>query len=84
MDKYYRKWLLPISLPALILFFVVIVIPFLTGVLYSFTSWRGTYFAGGANGLRGWTVRSLGPGCYRGSGSKVDFISQTGDMKLDL
>ena len=42
------------------------------------------YFAGGANGLRGWTVRSLGPGCYRGSGSKVDFISQTGDMKLDL
>ncbi len=49
MDKYYRKWLLPISLPALILFFAVIVIPFVTGVLYSFTSWRGTYFAGGAN-----------------------------------
>lgn len=47
MDKYYRKWLLPISMPALILFFAVIIIPFVTGVLYSFTSWRGTYFAGG-------------------------------------
>lgn len=42
------------------------------------------YFAGGANGLRGWTVRTLGPGSYKGAGSKVDFISQTGDMKLDL
>lgn len=42
------------------------------------------YFAGGANGLRGWTVRSLGPGSYKGAGSKVDFISQTGDLKLDL
>lgn len=42
------------------------------------------YFAGGANGLRGWTVRTLGPGSYRGAGSKVDFISQTGDIKLDL
>lgn len=49
MDKYYRKWLLPIASPALILFFAVIIIPFITGVLYSFTSWRGTYFAGGAN-----------------------------------
>lgn len=48
MDKYYKRWFLPIALPALILFFVVIVIPFIVGVVYSFTSWRGTYFAGGS------------------------------------
>ena len=47
MDKYYKRWLIPMSIPALILFFAVIVIPFITGVVYSFTSWRGTYFAGG-------------------------------------
>ncbi len=50
MDKYYKRWFLPVALPALILFFVVIVIPFITGVVYSFTSWRGTYFAGGSIG----------------------------------
>jgi len=48
MDKYYKKWFLPVALPALILFFAVIVIPFITGLIYSFTSWRGTYFAGGS------------------------------------
>ncbi len=47
MDKYYKKWFLPVVTPAAILFFAVIVIPFAAGVLYSFTSWRGTYFAGG-------------------------------------
>lgn len=47
MDKYYRRWFLPAAAPALVLFFAVIAIPFAVGVLYSFTSWRGTYFAGG-------------------------------------
>lgn len=47
MEKYYKKWFLPIASPALILFFAVIIIPFAAGVIYSFTSWRGTYFAGG-------------------------------------
>lgn len=41
------------------------------------------YFAGGANGLRGWTVRGLGPGSYRSSDSNIDFINQSGDLKLD-
>ena len=49
MDKYYKKWILPFSALALILFLAVIVVPFLTGVLYSFADWRGTYFAGGKN-----------------------------------
>lgn len=42
------------------------------------------YFAGGANSLRGWSVRSLGPGKYRGTDGRIDFINQTGDMKLYL
>lgn len=40
------------------------------------------YFAGGANGIRGWSVRELGPGRYMGEDGKVDFINQTGNLKL--
>ena len=47
MDRYYKKRFVPLALPALILFVMVIVIPFIMGVIYSFTAWRGTYFAGG-------------------------------------
>ena len=42
------------------------------------------YFSGGANSVRGWSVRSLGPGKYVGHDGRIDFINQTGDMKLDL
>lgn len=42
------------------------------------------YFSGGANSVRGWSVRELGPGKFKGSDGRIDFINQTGDMKLDL
>ena len=42
------------------------------------------YFSGGANSVRGWSVRELGPGGYMGRDGRIDFINQTGDMKLDL
>ncbi len=42
------------------------------------------YFSGGANSVRGWSVRSLGPGGYRGDGNSLDYVNHTGDMKLDL
>ena len=42
------------------------------------------YFSGGANSVRGWGVRRLGPGTYRGTNGGIDFINQTGDIKLDL
>lgn len=42
------------------------------------------YFAGGANSVRGWNVRGLGPGKFKGTNGAIDFINQTGDMKLDL
>lgn len=38
------------------------------------------YFAGGANSVRGWSVRSLGPGSFVGDGN---FMNQTGDLKLE-
>lgn len=42
------------------------------------------YFSGGANSVRGWSVRSLGPGSFKGTDGRIDFINQTGDIKLDL
>jgi outer membrane protein assembly factor BamA len=42
------------------------------------------YFSGGANSVRGWSVRSLGPGKYKEKDGRINFINQTGDMKLDL
>ncbi len=42
------------------------------------------YFSGGANSVRGWHVRSLGPGSYQGGLGSLDYIMRTGDIKLDL
>ena len=42
------------------------------------------YFSGGANSVRGWSVRSLGPGKYVSRDGRIDFINQTGDMKMDF
>lgn len=38
------------------------------------------YFSGGANSVRGWSVRDLGPGSFPGDGN---FMNQSGDIKLD-
>ena len=40
------------------------------------------YFAGGANSVRGWAVRELGPGRFRGDDKTIDYIKQSGDIKL--
>ena len=42
------------------------------------------YFSGGANSVRGWSVRSLGPGTYNGLDKGINFLNQSGDIKLDL
>ena len=34
--------------------------------------------------MRGWSVRELGPGKFKGNDGRIDFINQTGDMKLDV
>ena len=59
------------------------------GVAYPYgNSWvlpfEKQYFSGGANSVRGWNVRTLGPGSYKGDGSAIDFVSHSGDVKLDL
>lgn len=41
------------------------------------------FFGGGANSVRGWSVRTLGPGTYS-SENQNDFVNQSGDIKLDL
>lgn len=42
------------------------------------------FYAGGANGVRGWGVRTLGPGAYDSRNSVTDFINQCGDISLLL
>ncbi len=39
------------------------------------------YFGGGANGIRAWQVRSLGPGSY--ISDDAQFFNQTADIKLE-
>lgn len=39
------------------------------------------YFGGGANGIRAWPVRSLGPGSYHAPDTA--FLNQTADIKLE-
>ena len=58
-----------------------VAVPFLNASSIPFEK---RYFAGGANSVRGWTMRSLGPGGYKGTGQRIDFNNQAGDIKLDL
>ena len=43
------------------------------------------YYAGGANSVRGWSVRTLGPGTYHNNRDKshLDYFNQCGDVRLD-
>ena len=42
------------------------------------------FYAGGANSVRGWSVRTLGPGSYNARNNVTDFINQCGDISLAL
>ena len=41
------------------------------------------FYVGGANSVRGFAVRTIGPGGYRSHDSKYAYIDQTGDFKLE-
>lgn len=55
MERYFKKWFPLLILPAIVLFTLVIAVPFLEGVVYSFTNWRGTYFQGGEHWWNGFS-----------------------------
>lgn len=60
-----------------------------TGICYPYGNstmvpFEKRFYAGGANGVRGWGVRTLGPGSYDARNSVKDFINQCGDIRLDL
>ena len=40
------------------------------------------FYGGGANGVRGWDVRTLGPGNFHGRNSVTDFMNQCGDINM--
>ncbi len=42
------------------------------------------FYAGGANGVRGWGVRTLGPGSYNSHNDQRNFIYQCGDIRFDV
>lgn len=42
------------------------------------------YFSGGSCSVRGWNIRTLGPGRYHGQDGRISFINQSGDIRLDL
>jgi hypothetical protein len=42
------------------------------------------FYAGGANSVRGWSVRTLGPGSFNAQNSVTDFINQCGDISMML
>jgi outer membrane protein assembly factor BamA len=59
------------------------------GIIYpygnsSVVPFEKRFYGGGANGVRGWDVRTLGPGSFDGSNSVTNFINQCGDIRLDL
>jgi outer membrane protein assembly factor BamA len=58
------------------------------GIVYSFgnsntTPYSEQFYIGGANSIRAFTVRSIGPGSYHPTDTKYGYLDQTGDLKLE-
>ena len=58
-----------------------VAMPYLNATVLPFEK---RYFGGGANGVRGWQARTLGPGAYRGVNGTIVYDFQVGDIKLDM
>ena len=58
-----------------------VVVPYLNAKTVPFEK---RYFGGGANGVRGWQARTLGPGIFRGNGDALVYDLQAGDIHLDM
>jgi len=59
------------------------------GILYAYGNsevapYNEQFYIGGANSLRAFTIRSLGPGSYRpDAGNTYSYMDQTGNLKLE-
>lgn len=42
------------------------------------------FYSGGAYNMRGWSARTLGPGNFHNNNGSIDFMKQSGDIRLDL
>ena len=60
---------------------VGVAIPYLNSLSVPFEK---RFFSGGANSVRGWQARTLGPGAFRGNESLSSYDLQVGDIRLDL
>ena len=58
-----------------------VAVPYLNSTMLPF---QKRYFAGGANGIRGWQARALGPGTFRGDGKSLAYDLQVGDIHLEM
>lgn len=62
---------------------------FMAGAIFSYGNsttapYSEQFYIGGANSIRAFTVRSLGPGSYHPESDKVySYLDQTGDFKLE-
>ncbi|MCD8290983.1 MAG: BamA/TamA family outer membrane protein [Prevotella sp.] len=59
------------------------------GVIYTYGNSRTApyseqFYVGGANSIRAFAVRSLGPGRYHTNETRLSYLDQTGDIKLQL
>lgn len=61
--------------------FVGVVYPF--GNTPSSTPFERRYVLGGANSIRGWGIRQIGPGASKITDGSSDIFSQTGEIKLE-
>lgn len=60
-----------------------------TGVIFSYGNstsapYNDLFSVGGANSIRAFTVRGVGPGCYTPGNSAYSYIDQMGDFKIEL
>ena len=57
------------------------------GVIYAYGNssmapYTEQFYVGGANSIRAFTVRSVGPGSYTSAADRSSYLDQTGDVKL--
>lgn len=62
---------------------------FFGGILFSYGNsesapYSEQFYVGGANSIRAFNIRTIGPGTYRSNDSKYSYIDQTGNIKLEV